>query len=189
MGWSPVPSSSSTFVAGLTSAALAVVGLLTFQASANAPADPAEPLRGSLPARTADGSPGGPAHHTGLPAGSGAGERVVYSLRADRVWLVGRHGRALRTFRVAPGSVDPPPGSYAVTSRSDAVTGTDGTPIEHVVRFTSVDDVPIGFSAALDGELPEPDPKVRTGGIRETVADGAALWDFAAIGCGVVVVP
>ncbi|MGW2914100.1 hypothetical protein ACWC9X_27030 [Streptomyces asoensis] len=184
-----MPSSSSTFVAGLTSAALAVVGLLTFQASANAPADPAEPLRGGPSARTAGGSPGGPAHHTGLPAGSGAGERVVYSLRADRVWLVGMHGRALRTFRVAPGSVDPPPGNYAVTSRSDAVTGTDGTPIEHVVRFTTVDDVPIGFSAALDGELPEPDPKVRTGGIRESVADGAALWDFAAIGCGVVVVP
>lgn len=94
-----------------------------------------------------------------------------------------------RTFTVAPGSVDPPPGSYVVTSRSGAVTGSDGTPIEHVVRFTTVQNATIGFSAALDGSMPEPDPTVRTGGIRETVADGAAMWTFATIGRGVVVVP
>lgn len=113
----------------------------------------------------------------------------MYSLGDDRVWLVGSDGAVERTFEVAPGSVDPLPGSYAAISRSGAVTGTDGTPIEHVVRFTTVKDVTIGFSAALDGSMPEPDPAVRTGGIRESVADGDAMWDFATIGQGIVVVP
>lgn len=181
-----MPSNSSTFVAGLTAAALATVGFLAFQASANAPADLAEHQRGDGPPRKAarDGR-----HPTALPGGSGVGERVVYSLDDDRVWLVGENGVVTRTFKVAPGSVDPLPGRYAVTSRSGAVTGTDGTPIEHVVRFATANDVTIGFSAALDGSLPEPDPTVRTGGIRETVADGDAMWTFATIGRAVVVIP
>ncbi|MGQ4333385.1 hypothetical protein [Streptomyces hayashii] len=181
-----MPSNSSTFVAGLTAAALAAVGFLAFQASASAPAGPAEGERGGTPAKKTARDR---RHPAALPAGSGAGERVVYSLAGDQVWLVGPNDVVTRTFRVAPGSVDPPPGSYVVTSRSGAVTGTDGTPIEHVVRFTTVQDATIGFSAALDGSMPEPDPTVRTGGIRETVADGAAMWTFATIGRGVVVVP
>ncbi|MDX3307719.1 hypothetical protein ACWGH3_22795 [Streptomyces sp. NPDC054884] len=180
-----MPSSSSTFVAGLTAAALATVGFLAFQASANAPDDLTGPRRGA-PAKPAK-APGTVAS-TALPDGSGVGERVVYALTADRVWLVDADGRVNRTFKVAPGSVDPLPGSYSVGSRSGAITGTDGTPIEHVVRFTEVDGVTIGFSAALDGSLPQPDPRVRTGGIRESVADGDAMWAFATIGRRVDVV-
>jgi hypothetical protein len=173
-------------VAGLTAAALAAVAFLAFQASASAPAAPAGGQRGASPAQKA---PRDGRHPAALPAGSGVGERVVYSLDDDRVWLVGPDDVVTRTFKVAPGSVDPLPGSYVVTSRSGAVTGTDGTPIEHVVRFTAVQGATIGFSAALDGSMPEPDPTVRTGGIRETVADGAAMWTFATIGRGIVVIP
>ncbi|KQX70960.1 L,D-transpeptidase [Streptomyces sp. Root1310] len=180
-----MPSNSATFVAGLTSAALATVAFLTFQASANAPADLTRPQRSGAPAKAARDR----GHPAALPADSGLGTRVVYSLDADRVWLVGPDGGVKRTFKVAPGSVDPLPGTYAVTSRAGAVTGTDGTPIEHVVRFTTVNDVTIGFSAALDGSLPGPDPTVKTGGIRQTVADGDAMWDFATIGQAVVVIP
>jgi hypothetical protein len=182
-----VANSSSTFVAGLTVAALATVGFLAFQASASAPADPARPQRGGAPvaASKAPRDKGHPA----LPGDSGTGERVVYSLDDDRVWLVGANGKVKRTFKVTPGTVDPPPGSYAVTSRSSAVTGTDGTPIEHVVRFTTVNDVTIGFSAAVNGPPPEPDPTVRTGGVRESAADGDVMWRFATIGQSVVVIP
>ncbi|MEU3610981.1 hypothetical protein ABZ725_01510 [Streptomyces sp. NPDC006872] len=182
-----MPSNSATFVAGLTAAALTTVGFLAFHASANAPAGPAEPLRSGAPAKAAS------AHRdkersAALPDDSGVGERVVYALSGDRVWLVGSNDEVKRTFKVAPGSVDPLPGSYDVSSRSGAVTGTDGTPIEHVVRFTTVDGVTIGFSAALDGSLPEADPTVKTGGIRETVADGNAMWDFATIGQRIIVI-
>lgn len=180
--------SSSTFVAGLSVAALATVGFLAFRASASAPADLTAPQRGDASV-TAPKAPRDKEHPAALPGDSGTGERVVYSLDDDRVWLVAANGKVSRTFKVTPGSVDPPLGSYTVTSRSGAVTGTDGTPIEHVVRFTTVDDVTIGFSAAVDGSLPEPDPTVRTGGVRESAADGDAMWDFAMIGQPVVVIP
>jgi hypothetical protein len=112
----------------------------------------------------------------------------VYSVDDDRVWLVGPNGKVRRTFTVTPGSVDPPPGTYAVTSRSRTAIGTDGASIEHVVRFARVDGVVIGFSAAVDGSMRAPDPAVRTGGIRESRADGNAMWTFATIGERIVVI-
>jgi hypothetical protein len=181
-----VASSSSTFVAGLTAAAVGTVGFLAFQASASGPVMAGQPQASASP--TASKAPRDKKNPTALPAGSGTGERVVYSVDDDRVWLVGENGKVQRTFKVTPGTVDPPPGTYAVTSRSGAVTGTDGTPVEHVVRFTTVGDVVIGFSAAVDGSTPVPDPALRTGGIRESRADGDAMWKFATIGERIVVI-
>jgi hypothetical protein len=176
-------------VAGLTAAALAAVGFLAYQAQANVPPG----LRGgpgaaATPAASAGEAPRDERRPAALPGGSGTGERVVYSLDDDRVWLVGADGEVRSTFEVHPGSVDPAPGTYAVTSRSEAVIGTDGVPVEHVVRFTGADGVAIGFSAAVDGSTPTPDPAVTTGGIRESRADGEAMWRFATIGQKVVVI-
>ncbi|MFE9439763.1 hypothetical protein ACFYO2_12230 [Streptomyces sp. NPDC006602] len=179
-------SSSSGIVAGLTVAALATVGFLTYQASASVPAGLGSPTTGSALAAATSKAPR--ADPTALPAGSGTGKRVVYSVKADRVWLVGPGDKIIRTFKVTPGTVDPAPGSYAVTSRSNRVTGTDGTPVEHVVRFTNVNRVPIGFSAAVNGSVPAPAPTVRAGGVRESRADGNAMWRFATIGERVVVI-
>lgn len=177
-------------MAGLTAAAIAAVGFLAYQASANVPANLGRPTA------TASASVGGTKSSappqkedpTALPAESGTGERVVYALGKDRVWLVGADGKVRRSFTVTPSTVDPGAGTYQVTSRSNAVTGSDGVPIEHVVRFTSVDGIGIGFSAAVDGSMASPDPASRTGGIRESREDGAAMWEFATIGCTVVVV-
>ena len=184
-----VARSSSGFVAGLTAAAIAVVGYLTYQASAHAPDDLGRPSASKSSGASASNAPRDKKNPAALPGDSGAGARVVYSLDDDRVWLVGARGKVKRTFTVTPGSVDPAPGTYAVTSRSNSVTGTDGTPIEHVVRFTSTDGVAIGFSAAVgDTATPAPDMNVPTGGIRESRADGAAMWQFATIGAKVVVI-
>ncbi|MFE5187169.1 hypothetical protein [Streptomyces sp. NPDC056628] len=180
--------SSSGFVVGLAAAALAAVGFLTFQAAANVPPDLGEPPGGALAASTSE-APREAADPEALPALSGTGERVVYSLGDDRVWLVGNGDKVRRTFRVTPGSVDPAPGLYPVVSRSGSVTGTDGLPVEHVVRFAAVDGVTIGFSAAVPGGTPQPDPTARTGGIRESRGDGTAMWEFATIGRMVVVIP
>ncbi|MEU1184404.1 hypothetical protein ABZ464_43695 [Streptomyces sp. NPDC005820] len=176
---------SSTLVAGLTAAAVTTVGFLAYQASANVPPGLGKPHAPSAAARKA---PRDEAHPTALPGNSGSGRRVVYSLDDDRVWLVGMAGNVERTFGVTPGRVDPLPGAYTVGSRSGAVPGTDGIPVEHVVRFTSVDGVTIGFSAAVKDAAPAPDATVRTGGIRETRADGDAMWDFATIGQRIVVI-
>ncbi|MFJ8002028.1 hypothetical protein ACIQ7D_33805 [Streptomyces sp. NPDC096310] len=183
--------SSSGIVAGLTAAAVAVVGFLAFQASANAPDTLGKPTKAapsSLPATS--GSPAQkPKDPMAVPAASGTGERVVYALADRRVWLVDEKGRSTRTFAVMPSTVSPPPGSYTVTSRSGSVTGSDGVRIEHVVRFTTVDNVAIGFSAAVDGTLTSPDPTLKTGGVRMKVADGNAMWTFATVGSKVEVVP
>ncbi|MEU9332070.1 hypothetical protein AB0D49_02770 [Streptomyces sp. NPDC048290] len=179
-------SSSSGIVFGLTAAALGTVGFLTYQASASAPAHlpgPQASASADVPRAARDTR-----HPAALPGGSGRGERVVYSLDDDRVWLVAPGEKVKRSFMVTPSMVDPEPGSYSVTSRSNRAVGSDGTPIEHVVRFTMVEGVAIGFSAAVDGTTPAPDPAVRTGGIRETREDGDALWEFATIGAKVVVI-
>ncbi|MER6024925.1 hypothetical protein [Streptomyces sp. NPDC001851] len=179
---------SSGIVAALTAAALGAVGFLAYQAHATAPANlGVRPAAGAPPLTAAGKAPRDRRDPTALPRGSGLGERVVYSLDDDRVWLVGETNRVQRTFRVNPGSIDPPVGTYWVTSRSSAVTGSDGVPVEHVVRFTSVAGLAIGFSAATAPRAAA-DPGARTGGIRETRADGDAMWDFATIGVRVVVI-
>ncbi|MER5291865.1 hypothetical protein ABT382_07200 [Streptomyces pharetrae] len=180
-------SSSAGFVTGLTAAAMVTVGYLAHQASVNVPAGLGQAHPGK-PVAAVSKAPRDQRNPAALPAGSGRGERVVYSLDDDRVWLVAPGDKVLRTFVVTPSTVDPKPGVYAVTSRSNRITGTDGTLIEHVVRFASVDSVTIGFSAAVDGSTAAPDRRTRTGGIRESRADGDAMWDFATIGQKVVVI-
>ncbi len=180
--------SSSGLVAGLTAAALAAVCFLAYQAQASAPDTLGKPRSPSTAPSAKDSQHKAP-NPLALPAQSGAGPRVVYSLDARRVWLVGSKNKVTRTFGVMPSSVNPSPGSYAVTSRSGKVPGSDGVPIEHVVRFTSVDDVAIGFSAAVDGSMASPPRGKKTGGVRMKRADGDAMWTFATIGSKVVVVP
>ncbi|MFP3988487.1 hypothetical protein U9R90_13430 [Streptomyces sp. E11-3] len=183
--------SSSGFVAGLTAAALAAVGFLAYQASANVPDTLGKPVaKDSASASQSPKSPKGEkADAKALPADSGEGERVVYALGGDRVWLVDADGKVLHTHQVTPSTVDPLPGEYAVTSRSGSITGSDGVPIENVVRFATVEGVTVGFSAAVDGSTPKPDPEQRTGGVRQARADGRQMWKFATINMPVIVVP
>ena len=85
-------------VAGLTAAALAAVGFLAYQASAHRPGRTSR--RPAATARTAPSERHSDRRRTeeqgtrsALPAGSGTGVRVVYSLDAERVWLVGADGQ------------------------------------------------------------------------------------------------
>lgn len=183
--------SSSGIVAGLTAAAVAAVAFLAYQASANAP-DSVASSPGPKASATAPAKPSAKpkqADPLAIPAASGTGERVVYALKDRRVWLVNEDGKSIRTFTVMPSPVSPPPGVHKVTSRSGTVQGSDGVPIEHVVRFANVDEVAIGFSAAQDGSMASPDPTSKTGGVRMKRADGNAMWTFATVGAKVVVVP
>lgn len=181
---------------GLVAAALAVVGFFAYQAAAapdrvdrggaaHAHGGPGEPSTSPSPKPSESATP----QRRVLPDHSGTGRRVVYALQRQRVWLVGTDGEVQRSYEVWPSTVDPAPGAYTVTSRSAQVTGSDGEPVEHVVRFTSVQGTTIGFSAALDGSAPDLDPAKRTGGVREKRDDGTAMWKFAETGTKVVVVP
>ncbi|MFE9096049.1 hypothetical protein [Streptomyces sp. NPDC007264] len=178
--------SSSGFVAGLTVAAVVAVGVLAYQASAHVPDTLGRPQPKKSPSTTAPKSPA-KRNPQALPGSSGSGERVVYALGTDRVWLVGADGKVQRTFKVTPGTVDPLPGRYAVTSRSAVSVGSDGRPVEHIVRFATHQGAVIGFSAAVDGSTPKPDTSKKLGGIRESRVDGTAMWEFATLRTTVVV--
>ncbi|MEU6239608.1 hypothetical protein [Streptomyces sp. NPDC047024] len=181
---------SSGIVAGLTAAALGTVALLAWQAQATVPAGMGRVKANASPSPAAK-APRDNRHPTALPRDSGKGERVVYSVDDDRVWLVDDHERVQRTFRVRPGQVDPRLGAYWVTSRSKQVPGTDGVLVEHVVRFATRNGVTIGFSAATDDDPAQTESdtgSVKTGGIRETRPDGDAMWRFATIGVPVMVI-
>ncbi|MDH6110962.1 hypothetical protein P3T36_005866 [Kitasatospora sp. MAP12-15] len=180
-------------VTGLTLGALAVVSLLAIQANgaetrtaATAPRSPA------AASPTAAGSPSAAptAALATLPASSGTGRRVVYSVSAKQVWLVDpkKTPQVQAAFLVEPGSVSPAPGSFSVYSRAAEATGTDGRQIEHVVRFAEQNGTVFGFSAAIDGATPAADPKAKTGGVRESREDGQTLWDFAPTGTRVTVI-
>ncbi|MCC3769434.1 L,D-transpeptidase [Streptomyces sp. UNOC14_S4] len=188
-------SSSGAVVAALTAAALAGVGFLAYQADA-APHQPH--VAASSAGRdgkdpSADAAAKDKAAReaaTAVPANSGTGARVVYSVAGKRVWLVAANGQASRTFEVSPSTVNPPAGTYKVTSRQLNAPGSDGVPVEHIVRFhRDAAGIVFGFSAAVDGSAPDPASTKKTGAIREKPADGRALWEFAVSGATVVVVP
>ncbi|GAA4315259.1 hypothetical protein GCM10023086_36990 [Streptomyces venetus] len=186
----PVPARlpSWAWVTGLTVGAIAAVTVLAVQAdqgphpaatsakpSSSAPA-------GARPTPTASAS-------TKVPDGSGTGRRVVYSLDDKRVWLVDASEATRRTFTVWPGTVSPDPGTYTVSSRMGATTGSDGVQIEHIMYFAAKDGVSVAFSNAVDGASPPPaDSGARTGGVRMKKADGTALWAFGMVGTTVAVV-
>ncbi|WP_042365489.1 hypothetical protein [Streptacidiphilus neutrinimicus] len=183
---------SGSVVTVLTAGALAVVAVLAVQAKSSASTATAAPV-GKAPSVAASSVAGGkasPAKPVAVPKDSGTGKRVVYSVSQKRVWLVdpSQSGQD-RTFTVQPGSVDPVPGSYTVTSTTAGpITGSDGKKVKNIVRFATHEGIFIGFSSAVDGSTPAADPSKKTGGIRETVADGQALFDFAPFDTKVVVV-
>lgn len=184
---------SSGIVAGLTVAALAAVGFLAYQASANAPdtvAAPKPKASSSAPAAGHD-KPKAKKPPAALPAVSGSGKRVVYALEDRQVWLVDEAGKVTRTFEVMPSTLSPQPGTYQVVTprQGPATRGSDGVTIEHVVRFAMADGVAVGFSAAVDGSMESPDPSLKTGGVRMSRADGDAMWKFATVRTKVVVLP
>ncbi|WUV16729.1 hypothetical protein OG352_18500 [Streptomyces sp. NBC_01485] len=183
---------SWAWVTGLTVGAIAAVVALTAQAengphptAAHRPSASASP--GTRP--SASPKPSSPPKAAAVPGSSGTGRRIVYSLGQHRVWLVDADDTARRTFTVWPGTVNPVAGSYTVSLRRDAVTGSDGVAIEHVIYFSATSGVNIAFSNAVDGSSPPPAATgTRTGGIRMPKADGTALWAFGETGTRVRVV-
>ncbi|GAA2221679.1 hypothetical protein GCM10010232_02480 [Streptomyces amakusaensis] len=182
--------SSGALVTGLTSAALMGVLLLAVQAGESAPLNPAaagKPV-GSPGPTLSPQKPKTAPKPPAVPAESGQGKRVVYSLGQDRVWLVDHTEKALRTFTVWPGNVEPALGIHKVTTRTATATGTDGVSVENVVFFSALGNVNIAFSAAIDGSSPKPIPGKQTGAIRVGTEDGQKIWDFTVKGSDIVVV-
>ncbi|WP_420803496.1 hypothetical protein [Streptomyces naphthomycinicus] len=182
---------SWAWVTGLTAGATAVVVALAVQASHGPHPTAAVTTPGASASASAKphasltpGTPETPA----LPDASGEGRRIVYSLGEKRVWMVDATGRASRTFTVWPGTVNPQPGRYSITLRTQSLKGSDGVEVEHIMYFTKVEGVSIAFSNALDGSSPPPANGQKRGGVRLHKEDGAALWSFGDQGTKVAVV-
>jgi hypothetical protein len=134
---------------------------------------------------------------TALPAGSGAGRRIVFSERLQRVWLVGAHDSTQRTYLVSGSVTDNlQPGTYSVYSRSRWAVGIDDSGVmEYFVRFTQgPTGAAIGFHTIPTRHEVPLQSKAELGAphshgcIRQATPDALALWNFAPVGTKVVVV-
>lgn len=131
-----------------------------------------------------------------LPAASGTGKRVVFSMSRQRVWLVGSTGVPKSTYLVSGSVTDNlKPGRYDVYSRSRWAVGIDDSGVmQYFVRFTRGVNAPIGFHSiptkngkALQTESQLGSPQSH-GCIRARLADAKRLYEFAPTGTDVVVV-
>ncbi|WNI17142.1 hypothetical protein [Actinacidiphila sp. ITFR-21] len=170
-------------VTGLTGAALAVVSVLAIQAGGSPSAAP-PPVR---PPHTATARPTTPPPPPPVPANSGTGKRIVYSLSQQRVWVVPPGGAPVATFTVVPGTVPAKPGTHYVSGRTPSTVGGDGARIEHVVYFEYTAETWVAFSARTDDKVVAPGRSLHTGGIRAHRADIARIWNNTVHGSTVVV--
>jgi hypothetical protein len=168
---------SWAWVTGLTAVALVLVAMLAVRAE-DGPQPTASASKKPSPSASAKPStPPDDAKPVAVPDGSGTGRRIVYSLAQKRVWLVDASDAARRTF------------TYAVGTRRETTTGSDGVKIENIVFFALSSGVNIAFSNALDGSSPPPPVSgTQTGGVRMKAADGDAVWKFGTAGTTVAVV-
>jgi hypothetical protein len=132
-----------------------------------------------------------------LPANSGTGRRIVFSMGSQRVWLVDASEDVVRRTYLVSGSVTDnlQPGTYSVYSKSmDAVGIDDSGTMKYMVRFAHGQNAAIGFHdiPELAGAKVQARDELGTpqshGCIRQWRPDARALWDFAPVGTTVVVV-
>ena len=104
------------WVTGLTVGAIAAVVALAVQADKGTKPSAVATARPSVSASPSASARPEPSA-TAVPDASGTGRRIVYSLGDKRVWLIDASEASRRTFAVWPGTVDPAPGTYAVSLR------------------------------------------------------------------------
>lgn len=131
-----------------------------------------------------------------LPADSGSGRRIVFSIKDQRVWLVDAKNTAFSTYLVS-GSLthNLDPGKYAVFSKSRWAVGVDDSGVmQYFVRFAHGVNAAIGFHTipTQNGKPLQSVSQLGTpeshGCIRQNLPDAIRLWDFAPVGTDVVVV-
>lgn len=179
-------------VATITAAALVGVGVLAVQANGSAPSKtPATVAVKQQPVAStnAAGQPVAPAPDPALalPANSGKGKRVVYSLSKARIWLVGADEKVQMSAAAVPGTVTPEAGTtYAVSKWVTSGKGLDGAAVQYEVLWgTKKKPTEFGFDAIASlppDQMPaKPASGTSTGGVRLTQNDALAVWQFATV--------
>jgi hypothetical protein len=130
-----------------------------------------------------------------LPAGSGAGRRIVYSVTQQRVWLVDNQpaDHIEKSYLVSGRAGTPSVGTYRVYSKS-RYSSSGSLRLEYMVRFAHGRTLAIGFHSIPkrpDGSLVQSEAELgqyrSSGCVRQRLSDAAYLWNFAPIGTVVVV--
>lgn len=133
-----------------------------------------------------------------LPAGSGTGRRIVYANGAQRVWLVESDGTVVASHPVSGRPGQPPPGTYAVYSKSLNTYSTfhPWVTMRYMVRFAKTPrgnnigfhEIPRSRGAPMqtDAQLGQP---LSGGCVRQATAAAILVWNWAPIGTKVVVLP
>lgn len=138
----------------------------------------------------------GEAGAQGLPADSGDGRRVVYSIGQQRVWWVESNNQVVNTYLVSGRMGTPAYGTYRVFSKSRYTTSLDGgSRMEYMIRFAWGRTAAIGFHSIpvnrygtplqSESQLGRP---LSAGCVRQRLSDAAGLWNWAPVGTTVVVV-
>ena len=129
-----------------------------------------------------------------IPADSGAGRRIVYSIGQQRVWLVETGEQLAKTYLVSGRVGLPGFGTYHVYGRS-RFSGSGSVHMEYMIRFARGRSLSIGFHSIPVGRRGRPLQSVAQlgtprshGCVRQWIGDAAQLWDWAPIGTTVVVV-
>jgi lipoprotein-anchoring transpeptidase ErfK/SrfK len=134
-----------------------------------------------------------------LPAGSGTGKRVVYTLEGNHVWLVNADNQVVRSYLVSGTRFDQlKAGTYDVLRKKRYTTSYHGTErMEYMVTFTEGENAAIGFHnipvRISDGKPLQTSAQLgqslSDGCVRQKQPDAAFLWTFAQVGTPVIVLP
>lgn len=132
-----------------------------------------------------------------LPAKSGEGRRVVYSISRQRVWVVSKDQQIVRTFLVSGKRDRPAKGTYRVFSQSPESFSPlePGVTFRYMTRFAKgLNGINIGFHEIpkrngvpmqTESQLGTP---LGSGCLRSATADAIFIYDWARPGTQVVVV-
>jgi lipoprotein-anchoring transpeptidase ErfK/SrfK len=187
-------------------ASLLLAGLVV-PASAQAATPPSGPTTtsGALltaplapPAPPPAAEPSVPSWWRPVPANSGTGRRIVYSMKVpQQVWVIDGAGRVLRQFKASGRTDTPRAGTYRVYSKSERSSNPEyGVTFRYMIRFTYGRAAAIGFHSiprTYDGDLVHPlsqlGQPVGEGGCPHLAGpDARWLYSWAGIGTKVVVV-
>ncbi len=128
------------------------------------------------------------------PPNSGSGRRIIYSISAQRAWTIEQNNTVSHFWKVSGRTGAPPPGTYAIQSRS--IVSTAGSlRLNHMERFYQARSGKwIGFHGIPlrpDGTPIESDAQLGTplshGCVRMSQTDATTLWNWASLGTTVVV--
>lgn len=132
-------------------------------------------------------------------AGSEYGNRIVFDLSRQRVWLVNESAGWVKTYLVSGSKYDyhHRPGVYKVFSKSRTTTSYLGNAtMNYMVRFDRGKTANIGFHDIpkyKDGSFAQTEQQLGTplsdGCVRQRLSNAKTLYEFAEVGTPVIVIP